>query len=53
MQMESSQRKGVLLLALVKVFQKESEFQAQIRLLMKNAPRQGIDVVADDWEFAD
>ena len=53
MQMESSQRKGVFLLALVEVFQEESEFQAQIRPLMKSTPRQGIDAVADDLEFAE
>ena len=53
MQMESSQRKGVFLLAMVNVFSEESEFQAQIRPLMKSAPRQGIDAVADDLEFAE
>ena len=53
MQMESSQRKGVFLLAIVNVFSEESEFQAQIRPLMKSAPRQGIDAVADDLEFAE
>ena len=42
MQMESSQRKGVFLLAIVNVFSKESEFQGQIRQLMKSAPKMGL-----------
>ena len=52
MQMESSQRKGVFLLALVDVFSEKSELRAD-SATDEECAQVGIDAVADDLEFAE